>query len=315
MALNAVKKFFESRINASGQRIGLSGDISSINKDGVVDVQADAGDINLASAKILVGNASGLAAAVDMGGDATIDNAGAVTIGADKVTYAKMQNVEIESVIANPTTGAVNPQGVAIGESQVLARAVGGHVAGQKVVPLMTDNIPIGLNFGVPAANVDDRYVALVAMKATAYTLANASPGDSLCRNVSVTHATVDTTDTFTIIHIEGTNYNDAAITEDITIIADNVAVGAKAFKTITQAITSGWVMGGGTADNIKVGFIGLVGLPVVLSAAADLVMATHGTGVLNAPTVAVGATIETCTIDLTTTGDGAKRLRLFYQN
>lgn len=47
------------------------------------------GDIALASAKVIVGNASNVGAAVDVSGDATIDNTGALTIGAKKVTAAK----------------------------------------------------------------------------------------------------------------------------------------------------------------------------------------------------------------------------------
>lgn len=41
-----------------------------------------AGEIALASAKLLVGNASGVGAAVSVSGDATMDNAGALTIAA-----------------------------------------------------------------------------------------------------------------------------------------------------------------------------------------------------------------------------------------
>jgi hypothetical protein len=42
----------------------------------------------LASAKIVVGNSGGAAAAVDMSGDTTVDNLGEVTIGAGKVEIA-----------------------------------------------------------------------------------------------------------------------------------------------------------------------------------------------------------------------------------
>lgn len=46
--------------------------------------------ISLASAKIIVGNVSNVATAVDLAGDATIDNAGAMTIGNNKITDAKV---------------------------------------------------------------------------------------------------------------------------------------------------------------------------------------------------------------------------------
>jgi hypothetical protein len=157
-------------------------------------------------------------------------------------------------------------------------------------------------------------------MKVGTYTVANSGlPGDGMCHNVTITHSTQGgTTDTLGTVDMVGTDYNDAVLTETITPVADNVASGVKAFKSITSVTGVNWAIDeGGTpdADHITVGFGGLIGLPVILGAAADLVMATHGTGVLNAPTVAIGAAIGQCTIDLTTVGDGAKRLRLFYQN
>jgi len=48
---------------------------------------------NLDSAKMLVGSGSNVATEVAISGDVTIANDGEVTIGADKVTYAKIQNV------------------------------------------------------------------------------------------------------------------------------------------------------------------------------------------------------------------------------
>ena len=45
---------------------------------------------SLASANLLVGNASNVPVSVAMSGDTTIDNAGAVTIGAEKVTSTKL---------------------------------------------------------------------------------------------------------------------------------------------------------------------------------------------------------------------------------
>jgi len=49
-----------------------------------------AGEITLPNTQILVGNASGVAAAVAMSGDATIANTGAVTIANDAITEAKV---------------------------------------------------------------------------------------------------------------------------------------------------------------------------------------------------------------------------------
>ena len=107
MALNALKKFWNIRLNAKGEPIPLSGDISSITPDGAVDVQASAADITLADGKVLIGNVSGVAAAQNMSGDVTMTNAGVVTIGSAQVTYAKMQNVSAtDKVLGRKTAGA-----------------------------------------------------------------------------------------------------------------------------------------------------------------------------------------------------------------
>ena len=63
------------------------------------DTQAAMGDKTLANKKIWVGGSLGQKAEVDISGDITMTNAGVVAIGADKVTYAKMQNAKIR--IAN----------------------------------------------------------------------------------------------------------------------------------------------------------------------------------------------------------------------
>ena len=51
--------------------------------------------------EIYVGDSSNAAQSVAMSGDTTIDNAGAVTIGADKVTYDKMQDTTQASLLGN----------------------------------------------------------------------------------------------------------------------------------------------------------------------------------------------------------------------
>lgn len=55
----------------------------------------------LNNGQIFVGDASNAAASVAMSGDATIDNAGVVTIGNDKVTYPKMQDTTQACILGN----------------------------------------------------------------------------------------------------------------------------------------------------------------------------------------------------------------------
>ena len=85
---------------------------------------------SLTSANIIVGNGSNVAAAVAMSGDVTIDNAGATTIGNDKVTFAKMQNSAAGiSVIGKSDTGSGDfAEIVATADGQYLTRSGGAIV-------------------------------------------------------------------------------------------------------------------------------------------------------------------------------------------
>ena len=72
--------------NFEKQKLGhpLRDTFTAANLD-MIDAAIKAGVNPLTSAKIIVGNVSNLAVGVVMSGDITIDNAGATTIGADKV--------------------------------------------------------------------------------------------------------------------------------------------------------------------------------------------------------------------------------------
>lgn len=71
------------RVESGGSIISESGAIMTLP-----DVALEVGDLALADAKIIVGNAAGKAVAVTPTGDVTINNAGATAIGAKKVTAA-----------------------------------------------------------------------------------------------------------------------------------------------------------------------------------------------------------------------------------
>ena len=62
-------------------------------------IDANGGTPALNNGQIFVGNASNAATSVAMSGDTTIDNAGAVTIGNDKVTYPKMQDTTQAAIL------------------------------------------------------------------------------------------------------------------------------------------------------------------------------------------------------------------------
>ena len=68
----------------------------------------------LAATKVLVGNGSNVATEVALSGDVTMDNAGAVTIGADTVTYDMMQDTGTANRVLGATSAGT------IGEVQVV---------------------------------------------------------------------------------------------------------------------------------------------------------------------------------------------------
>jgi hypothetical protein len=80
-------------IESGGEIDGTSGTLKGFPTAGVAEVA-------LASTKIIVGGATGAGAAVSMGGDATIDNTGKVTIAAKAVTLAKMADLSQGSLIS-----------------------------------------------------------------------------------------------------------------------------------------------------------------------------------------------------------------------
>ena len=69
----------------------------------------DGAGANLTDGKILVGNASNIAAPVNLSGDVTMTNAGVTSIAPSAVTFAKMQNIATNKLLGRTTasTGAV----------------------------------------------------------------------------------------------------------------------------------------------------------------------------------------------------------------
>lgn len=83
----------EQVIADGGKLIVESGGTIEVESGGALNIADGAlavDDVALANGKILVGNDSGKGAAVSMSGDVTIDNTGATTIGAGKVTSAML---------------------------------------------------------------------------------------------------------------------------------------------------------------------------------------------------------------------------------
>jgi len=82
---------------------GTNGQMLTTNGSGVLSWTSPSASLpGLAAAKMWVGNVGGTATAVSMSGDATMDNAGAVTIGASKIGSNHILDSSIDNVDINP---------------------------------------------------------------------------------------------------------------------------------------------------------------------------------------------------------------------
>lgn len=250
------------------------------------------------SGKILVGDGTDLKS-VAVSGDVSLAANGGVTIAALAVE---------EGMIA---AGAVT-------ENKLGAAAVTtDKINDAAVTPAKTSGVAVLYNLGTPALAVANSVCASQDMGNKTYTL-EASPDPDIPRNVTVTRAVIDVADTPGIITVTGTNYSDAVITEEI-IPGDNGAdvAGAKAFKSITSVVGSGWTQGGSGADTIVVGTGNELGLHKGTNVAVNIMLGILGT-TITAHNAAVGGTvaIETTTVDMSTgTYDGAKAALIFQKH
>jgi hypothetical protein len=245
-----------------------------------------AGEITLATGSILLG-ASGVGSALDA------KTSGRILVG----NGTTLASVAVSGDATMASTGALTIANDAITEAK------------------LDNNLLTKKLRAQPALADDDYFVTTVAAKATAYTLAHSSSSDGLCRNVTVTHATVDDTDTFTGgFSVVGTNYLNEAITDTILVSADGVATGVYAFKNITSITSAGWVQGGATADNIKVGFGDRIGMPFACNNASAFTLCTLGTAIINNPTVTISSYVHLTTVDASSgTYDGSKYLVVIF--
>jgi len=107
LAKTSISNRTDTTITASDYIIyGDASDSDNLKKDtvqGLLDLTSSIPALN--NGQIFVGDASNAAASVAMSGDATITNAGVITIGADKVTYSKMQDVSQACMLGKTSAG------------------------------------------------------------------------------------------------------------------------------------------------------------------------------------------------------------------
>lgn len=87
-----------------------------------------AGEVALADGKVLVGNASGVAAAQTLSGDVTVSNAGVTAIGANKVTAAMLATAIAPSHVVK-YAGEFTTAGGDVSESIPVVGALGTDIA------------------------------------------------------------------------------------------------------------------------------------------------------------------------------------------
>jgi hypothetical protein len=161
-------------ITASSEEINFS-DGTTSNVQAQIDAIIAGTGTTLADGKILVGGggAAASAAAVDMSGDATIINSGALTIGTGAVTSAKILNATIlEEDIAND---AVTASKVSINEQTLV-------VAANTIFNTMTvatGSVPMGLPYSLSSE----------IYNSIAFGIINTGTGDTYIINTALSRA------------------------------------------------------------------------------------------------------------------------------
>ena len=112
------------------------------------------------------------------------------------------------------------------------------------------------------AANAadDDYFLESVAMKNGAYTLDETAPSTPGARRITITHTSendyyeypAEELGTLTIV---GKSLSGQTITEVIEPVADDEVSSTKWFASLVSVTGAGWVISGGAADTIEIGY------------------------------------------------------------
>ena len=191
----------------------------------------------LANGKIFVGNITDDAVAVTMSGDATLDNTGALTIAADAVTYAKIQNVsDTDKLLGRATAGS----GIV---EEIACTAAGRAILDD--VDASAQRSTLGLGSAATTASTD---YATAAQGSTADTALQ--PGDAISiADINLDGGTdigADLTDTDLILVDDGATGTNrkSALSRVWTYITAKITAGIRplflSYKETVYAITDG---------------------------------------------------------------------------
>ena len=97
----------------------------------------------LAATKVLVGNGSNVATEVALSGDVTMNNAGAVTVGANKITLAKMAGLARGKLISGDSSG--DPVALAAGGANTVLQSDGTDITYNTVATAMIADNAVSL--------------------------------------------------------------------------------------------------------------------------------------------------------------------------
>ena len=221
--------------------------------------------LEVTTTQLLIGDGTGFTAAA-LSSDVTMDNAGAVTIEADAVTYAKMQNLGTANRVLGATSTGV------IGEVQVVTAMIANDAIEEE---------QIGDGEVKTAALAND---AVDADKLAANAVVNAS----IASNAAIVHSKLAAIAATKLLVGNGSNVPTAvALSGDVTmnnagaVTIENDAVdGDKLADNITiagnLAVTGHLNLGAGTAKTIQLGSQRAYTLPAQGTRMRVLTLADH---------------------------------------
>lgn len=119
----------------------------------------------MTAGQIIVANASAVPTPVSVSGDATLSNAGVITLGSNVVTFSKFQQVSGLSVVGNTGSAAANVGAITGTADQVLRVNAAGNALGFGAINLASSNAVTGTlavaNGGTGLSSVGAQYTVL----------------------------------------------------------------------------------------------------------------------------------------------------------
>lgn len=241
-------------------------------------------DQALASGKIIVGNASGVATDVTMSGDATLSNAGALTIAAEAVTLAKMADLARGSLISGQT-------------ADNRPTALDAKGSGKILVGDGTDVNSVSVSGDVTLATTGAVTIASEAV--TVAKMADLARGSIITGQTDDRPLALDAKTSGQILVGSGTDIVSVAVSGDATLASTGaLTIAAEAVTVAKMAdLARGSILTGQTADNRPIALDAKTSGRILVGDGTDLVsVAVSGDVTLaanGAVTIAAGAVDE----------------------